>query len=129
MVTGRSASDGVYALEPMMRTWWRAGLGVAAGGALALGLTACAAPVGDDPGPGGEIGRDIPLTPDTMLVSGLVPRSTTLDGLLRGHGVADEAALGVVNAAREVFDPRRLRALLPVALARTVEGTIRFFLY
>jgi len=129
MVTGRSASDGVYALEPMMRTWWRAGLGVAAGGALALGLTACAAPVGDDPGPGGEIGRDIPLTPDTMLVSGLVPRSTTLDGLLRGHGVADEAALGVVNAAREVFDPRRLRALQPFALERTVEGTIRFFQY
>jgi len=113
----------------MMRTWWRAGLGVAAGGALAVGLAACAAPVGDDPGPGGDIGRDIPLTPDTMLVSGLVPGSTTLDGLLRGHGVADEAALGVVNAAREVFDPRRLRALQPFALERTVDGTIRFFQY
>ena len=112
-----------------MRTWWRAGLGVAAGGALAVGLAACAAPVGDDPGPGGDIGRDIPLTPDTMLVSGLVPGSTTLDGLLRGHGVADEAALGVVNAAREVFDPRRLRALQPFALERTVDGTIRFFQY
>ena len=112
-----------------MRTWWRAGLGVAAGGALAVGLAACAAPVGDDPGPGGDIGRDIPLMPDTTLVSGLVPRSTTLDGLLRGHGVADEAAFGVVNAAREVFDPRRLRALQPFALERTVDGTIRFFQY
>ena len=86
-------------------------------------------PVGDDSGPGGDVGRDIPLTPDTMLVSGLVPRSTTLDGLLRGHGVADEAALGVVNAAREVFDPRRLRALQPFSLERTLEGTIRFFQY
>ena len=64
-----------------------------------------------------------------MLVSGLVPRSTTLDALLRGHGVADEAALGVVNAAREVFDPRRLRALQPFSIERTLEGTIRFFQY
>ena len=106
------------------------GLGMAASGVLAAGLAACAAPVADDPGPGfGPAGRDIPLTADTTLVSGLVPRSTTLDALLRGHGVADEAALGVVNAAREVFDPRRLRALQPFSLERTLEGTIRFFQY
>ena len=101
------------------------GLGLAASGVLAAGLAACAAPVADEPGPGfGPAGRDIPLTADTMLVSGLVPRSTTLDALLRGHGVADEAALSVVNAAREVFDPRRLRALQPFSLERTLEGAI-----
>jgi len=115
----------------MMRRWWRAGFGAAASGVLAAGLAGCATPVVDDPGSGGfgTVGHDILLTPDTMLVSGLVPRSTTLDALLRGHGVADEAALGVVNAAREVFDPRRLRALQPFSIERTLEGTIRFFQY
>ena len=73
--------------------------------------------------------RDIVLTPDTMLVSGLVPHSTTLDTLLRGHGVADDAAMSVVQAARTVFDPRRLRALQPFSIERTLEGTLRFFQY
>jgi murein DD-endopeptidase MepM/ murein hydrolase activator NlpD len=77
---------------------------------------------------GSQLG-DISLTPDTMLVSGLVPRSTTLDMLLRGHGVAADAAFGAVNAARDVFDPRRLRALQPFSLERSLEGTIRFFQY
>jgi murein DD-endopeptidase MepM/ murein hydrolase activator NlpD len=99
---------------------------------LAVALAACAAPSGDEPfgaGPGAAGGRDITLRPDTTLVSGLVPRSTTLDALLRGNGVADEAALAVVTATREVFDPRRLRALQPFSLERTLEGTIRFFQY
>ncbi len=129
MVTGRGASDGVYGLEPMMRTWWRAGLGVAAAARWLSGWRPVPLRPATIPVPAATVGRDIPLTPDTTLVSGLVPRSTTLDALLRGHGVADEAALGVVNAAREVFDPRRLRALQPFALERTVEGTIRFFQY
>src|SRR5688500_10463094 len=73
--------------------------------------------------------RDIVLTPDTTLVSGLVPRSTTLDTLLRGHGVADDAAMSVVQAARTVFDPRRLRSLQPVSLERTLEGALRLFEY
>ena len=134
-MTGRGASDGVYGPELMMRAprkraAWRAAFGVAASGMLAVGLAACAAPVADDPGPGfGPAGRDIPLTADTTLVSGLVPRSTTLDALLRGHGVADDAVLSVVNAARDVFDPRRLRALQPFSIERTLEGTIRFFQY
>ena len=109
----------------MTRTWWAL--------ALALAMTGCSAePAGDSDAPPGVLStelRDIVLMPDTMLVSGLVPRSTTLDTLLRGHGVADDAAVSVVNAARQVFDPRRLRALQPFSLERTVEGTLRFFQY
>ena len=108
----------------MTRVWWAA--------ALALTLTGCSTePVGDTAPPAllsSEL-RDIVLRPDTTLVSGLVPRSTTLDTLLRGHGVADDAAVSVVNAARQVFDPRRLRALQPFSIERTVEGTLRFFQY
>jgi len=108
----------------MTRSWWAV--------ALALTMTGCAEPAGDPDAPPAVLStelRDIVLMPDTMLVSGLVPRSTTLDTLLRGHGVADDAAVSVVNAARQVFDPRRLRALQPFSLERTVEGTLRFFQY
>jgi murein DD-endopeptidase MepM/ murein hydrolase activator NlpD len=58
-----------------------------------------------------------------------VPRSTTLETLLRGHGVADDAAVSVVDAAQKVFDLRRLRALQPFSIERTLEGTLRFFEY
>jgi murein DD-endopeptidase MepM/ murein hydrolase activator NlpD len=109
----------------MTRGWWV--------GLLALTMTGCsAAPAGDPDGPPSVLSpelRDIVLTPDTTEISGLVPRSTTLDTLLRGHGVADDAAVAVVNAARTVFDPRRLRALQPFSIERTVEGTLRFFQY
>jgi murein DD-endopeptidase MepM/ murein hydrolase activator NlpD len=110
---------------------WRSAFGVLAGGLLAVAASACAGSEGDPfvRGPGGAEGSDIVLPTDTMHFSGLVPRSTTLDALLRGHGVADEAAMSVVNAAREVFDPRRLRALQPFSLERTIEGTIRLFQY
>ena len=102
-------------------------------GLLALTMTGCSAePVGDPDAPPAVLPsevRDIVLTPDTTLVSGRVPHRTTLDTLLRGHGVADDAAMSVVSAARQVFDPRRLRALQPFSLERTVEGTLRFFQY
>src|SRR5688572_26849065 len=102
-------------------------------GLLALTMTGCTAePAGDPDAPPAVLPsgvRDIVLTPDTTLVSGLVPHRTTLDTLLRGHGVADDAAMSVVSAARQVFDPRRLRALQPFSIERTFEGTLRFFQY
>jgi murein DD-endopeptidase MepM/ murein hydrolase activator NlpD len=109
----------------MTRMWWAL--------ALTLTMSGCSAePVGDPDAPPALLSselHDIVLIPDTTLVSGLVPQSTTLDTLLRGHGVADDAAVSVVKAARQVFDPRRLRALQPFSLERTVEGTLRFFQY
>jgi murein DD-endopeptidase MepM/ murein hydrolase activator NlpD len=77
----------------------------------------------------GNVARDIALVPDTTLIKGLIPQRTTLDTLLRGHGVADDAALGVVQAAARVFDPRRLRSLQPFSLERTLEGALRLFEY
>lgn len=74
-------------------------------------------------------GSDVFLTPDTTLVRGLVPRNTTLDTLLRAHGVAATAVNGVVTAARTVFDPRRLRSSQPFLLETTLEGALRQFEY
>jgi murein DD-endopeptidase MepM/ murein hydrolase activator NlpD len=73
--------------------------------------------------------RDIFLTPDTTIVRGLVEEATTLDGMLRAHGLAADAVVAVIDAARTVFDPRRLRASQPFMLERTLEGALRHFEY
>ena len=114
---------------------------IAAAGIAALGLAAHVAyrtgvlsPRASDIVPAmvtavGNVTRDIALVPDTTRIRGLIPQRTTLDTLLRGHGVADDAAVGVVQAAAHVFDPRRLRSLQPFSLERTLEGALRLFEY
>jgi murein DD-endopeptidase MepM/ murein hydrolase activator NlpD len=77
----------------------------------------------------GITARDITLVPDSKLVKGLIPRQATLDRLLRGHGVAEDAAVAVARAAGRVFDLRRLQSLRPFSLERTVEGALRLFQY
>lgn len=76
-----------------------------------------------------SVARDVALVGDTTRIKGRIPQRTTLDTLLRGHGVADDAAVGVVHAAARVFDPRRLRSLQPFSLEKTLEGALRLFEY
>jgi murein DD-endopeptidase MepM/ murein hydrolase activator NlpD len=92
-----------------------------------MGAAACRA---DAPPPAPVVrGTDVVLTPDTEHIRGVVPRHTTLDALLRAHGLAAQAAADVIAAATSVFDPRRLRAAQPFALIRTIEGELREFEY
>ncbi|MBM3817758.1 MAG: M23 family metallopeptidase [Acidimicrobiia bacterium] len=93
--------------------------------ALAACLSACAAAPSADSG----TRADIFLTPDTTLVQGVVPSNTTLDGMLRGHGMAAAAVAGVISAARQVFDPRRLRSSQPFRLVTSLDGALRQFEY
>ena len=44
------------------------------------------------------------------MIRGLVPHKTTMDALLRAHGLGADAVQGVVIAAESVFDPRRLKS-------------------
>ena len=81
------------------------------------------------PAPAASARTDIFLKPDTELIRGLVPRHTTLDGLLRSHGLASDAVQRVIAATRTSFDPRRLRASQPFVLLRTIEGELRRFEY
>lgn len=81
------------------------------------------------PPPPASTATDIFLAPDTEFIRGVVPQRTTLDVLLRSHGLAAHAVEGVIVAARSVFDPRRLRATQPFSLLRTIEGEIREFEY
>jgi murein DD-endopeptidase MepM/ murein hydrolase activator NlpD len=49
--------------------------------------------------------------------------------MLRAQGLAAPVVVAVVEAAREVFDPRRLRAAQPFLLERSLEGELRHFEY
>lgn len=93
----------------------------------ATGTAACRTDAPPSPPP--RAGADVFLEPDTELIRGIVPRHTTLDTLLRTHGLAARAVERVIAATREAFDPRRLRASQPFALLRTIEGELRHFEY
>lgn len=93
----------------------------------ALVVTACAGPVPTEPGPVAR--EDIALPRETTLIRGFVPRNTTLDTMLREHGLPGEVVHAVISAARTAFDPRRLRSLQPFALERTRDGALHLFEY
>jgi murein DD-endopeptidase MepM/ murein hydrolase activator NlpD len=90
-------------------------------------MVACRADAPPPPTP--SLRADIFLAPETELIRDVVPHHTTLDVLLRSHGLAGHAVERVIAAARTVFDPRRLRATQPFSLLRTLEGEIREFEY
>lgn len=74
-------------------------------------------------------GRDVFLPSDTTLIRGLVAPRATLDAMLREYGLAANVAGTVVEAARVVFDLRRLRSAQPFLLERTLDGGLRHFEY
>jgi murein DD-endopeptidase MepM/ murein hydrolase activator NlpD len=98
--------------------------------ALIPALSACRV-AGDDPPPHTRptMTADIRLEPETEVLTGLVPRSGTLDSLLRAHRIGDRLAPRIVDAARTVFNPRRLRAGQPYEIVVTLEGLFRRFEY
>jgi murein DD-endopeptidase MepM/ murein hydrolase activator NlpD len=93
-------------------------------------VAVCAAACGTEaPAAPAPAGADIVLAPDTTLVRGLVPESTTLDAMLSAEGLAADVVASAVDAIRVVFDPRRLRASQPFVLLRTLDGRLREFEY
>ena len=96
--------------------------------ALALSVCLVAACAEDAPPPSVR-GADIYLAPDTTEIRGLVADNSTMDSMLRAHGLAATAVHDVVAASRSVFDPRKLRTLQPFFLERTLDGALRLFEY
>jgi murein DD-endopeptidase MepM/ murein hydrolase activator NlpD len=96
---------------------------------IAVSLVILAACAGEDAPPPRVSGPDVYLKPDTTSIRGVVADRTTMDSMLRAHGLAASAVDEVVAAARAVFDPRRLRSLQPFMLERTVDGALRLFEY
>lgn len=72
---------------------------------------------------------DVRLPIETETIRSTVPRSATLDSLLRANHLQDQLVSAAVSAARDVFDPRRMRADQPYTLVRTLDGLLREFEY
>ena len=72
---------------------------------------------------------DIYLPRETETIVSTVPRHATLDSLLRAHHLQEQLVVQAVTVARDVFDPRRLRADRPYRLVRSLDGLLREFEY
>jgi len=72
---------------------------------------------------------DIPLPIDSTTVEARVPRNATLELLLRQNELPAELTAELVDAVREVFNPRRLRVNQPYRITRSLDGIFREFRY
>jgi murein DD-endopeptidase MepM/ murein hydrolase activator NlpD len=72
---------------------------------------------------------DIYLPPETETIESTVPRHATLDSLLRAHHLQEQLVVEAIAVARDVFDPRHLRADQPYRLVRSLDGLLREFEY
>jgi len=82
----------------------------------------------EEPPAGTAVQADRFLTPDTEVITGTVPRNSTLAELFRAYLPEDRAAHAVDIVAASM-DPRKLRADRPFTLTRTLDGFLRAFHY
>lgn len=72
---------------------------------------------------------DVVLRSEFKLVTGEVPANIGLNALLRAQGIDPALVNQVVDAAGQVFDPRRLRSTQPFSLKQTLAGAFAAFEY
>ena len=72
---------------------------------------------------------DLVLPAEVETITSRVPRNATLDSLLRQHELAVGLVEAAVKSARDVFNPRDLRAERPYRLVRSFDGVLREFEY
>jgi murein DD-endopeptidase MepM/ murein hydrolase activator NlpD len=74
-------------------------------------------------------GVDLLLPAEVETITARVPRHATLDSLLRQHELAVGLVEAAVKSAKDVFNPRSLRAERPYRLVRSFDGVLREFEY
>src|SRR5215472_2034137 len=91
-----------------------------------LAVSACAR---TEAPPARRTASDVRLPRETDVIEATVPPHATLDGLLRANRLREDLIAGAVEAARAVFNPRRLRTGQPYRLVRSLDGLLREFEY
>ena len=76
-----------------------------------------------------RIATDIDLPSDSQVIEAKVPRHATLASVLRAHELGETVVDGIVSAAHDAFDVRRLRAEQPYRLEMSATGAVRQFVY
>lgn len=106
-------------------------LGVSAFLLLSWLPAACQSPsgIGRSHDDGRDRATDIRLHRETELIEARVPRNATLETILRDEKLSADLSAEVVNAVREVFNPRLIRANQPYQVIRTLDGIFREFRY
>jgi murein DD-endopeptidase MepM/ murein hydrolase activator NlpD len=93
---------------------------------IAIAASACAR----EPEPPATLShRDVNLRLETITVEGRVPAHATLDALLRSQQLVPSIVDAAIEAARRVFDVRRIRTDRPYRVVRSVDGMLREFEY
>lgn len=72
---------------------------------------------------------DVTLPREFDTIAAVVPPAATLAGLLRMNNVDGATTAAVVDAVKDVFNPKQLRADQPYQLTRTFDGLFREFRY
>jgi len=72
---------------------------------------------------------DIALASDSEIIPGRVPARATLATMLRGAAIADGEAIQIVEAARGIFDLRKLHAGQAWRIERTDDRRVRLLEY
>jgi murein DD-endopeptidase MepM/ murein hydrolase activator NlpD len=85
--------------------------------------------VRDAPPPPDRRRPDTNLHLENVTIEARVPRHATLDVLLREQQLLEPIVVAAVEAARSVFDVRRLRTDRPYRLVRSLDGLLREFDY
>jgi murein DD-endopeptidase MepM/ murein hydrolase activator NlpD len=95
---------------------------------LSIGALCCGA-CAERQAPPPRADSDIHLPSDTQVIEARVPRNATLATVLRAHELGEAVIDGIVSAADQAFDVRRLRAEQPYRLRVSATGTVREFVY
>lgn len=94
--------------------------------AVALTASACL----DRPAHEAPVARgDIYLQKTGEVIEAEMPRNATLASVLRAHELGEAVIDGIVEAAHDAFDLRRLRASQPYRLEVSAAGAVREFIY
>ena len=82
-----------------------------------------------DPTTAVRLGRDVILTKDSDLITGVIPPRTTIVDLFDNHMIEGAESTRLVSAVASAIDVRRLRAGQPYSLDRMLDGSVRRFEY
>lgn len=94
-----------------------------------LAATVAAACARDTAPPAPPQRADTVLPVETRIIDAFVPRQATLETILRQHDLPAALVQAAIEASREVFNPRHLRAERPYRLVLSVDGLLREFEY
>ena len=96
---------------------------------VAVGFPALWLVTAADPVTAVRLGRDVTLTRDSDLITGVIAARTTIADLFDDHEIGGAESVPLVSSIASAMDVRRLRAGQPFSIDRLLDGRVRRFEY